>query len=582
MKIVPVSTVLSSKRLSEPVLNALIPNVDNYKVLLMQPRGYIEVNAGVRNHDRNLALRQFNRFLAHAKETEADLVVTPEYSMPWESLIDAIKTGNGPKEGKVWALGCESITYADLKKLKKLLSLSAEMLFEKLPSDPGRFVSPLAYVFLAPDVSGENAPRTVILVQFKTCPMGDKDHFEVDGLQKGTIIYQFGGTDRKIRLISLICSDIFEFKDEDAERIYKEALILHIQLNKNPRHELFQGCRSRLLGYDGDETEILCLNWAANIELQSDGVSIPWYNIAGSAWYLKSDDFDARDKTLCANHRRGLYYTRLQSHRAHALFFNYLPAVYLIAASKVAHFGVPGAGAPRRGPQLMKIFTWNALTDDWTEQAVAEDGFLDVVGDSGPGKQELLNIAARNPFEAERVLALSAGSIGRKEEWHDPQYMDSCIIGSAEIIRRITFAQDTNLEAQGFRTARLKRFGHLWDILSDAKQLPPALTDFKRGFSFGWSPVHSHQNAVSTKDKYATVIYMGEEANSDQIETVYTIAAELLHRGFSDPKDSHEARQRLVVWFRGHDDKIHIFGRYRFLGYTSTNDKSEYDIGRAE
>ena len=55
MKIVQVSDKLSVYGLKEPVLNALIPNEDNYNVLVMQPRGDIELNGGVRNRNRELA-----------------------------------------------------------------------------------------------------------------------------------------------------------------------------------------------------------------------------------------------------------------------------------------------------------------------------------------------------------------------------------------------------------------------------------------------------------------------------------------------------------------------------------------------
>jgi hypothetical protein len=41
-------------------------------------------------------------------------VITPEYAMPWETLAAAISKGVAPAEGKLWALGCESIKYSEL------------------------------------------------------------------------------------------------------------------------------------------------------------------------------------------------------------------------------------------------------------------------------------------------------------------------------------------------------------------------------------------------------------------------------------------------------------------------------------
>ncbi len=212
MQIKSVAEVLVSGGLGPPVLNALVPNESNYTVLLMQPDGDVETSAaGVKNRDRSLARRRFGRFLADGQQTGADLVITPEYSMPWETLVMAMKEGTIPAPGKLWALGCESIKYSDLEAVKQDLSQIAAVLYEPLQPDPARFVDPLAYVFVAPPRAGKGAARIVILVQFKTYPMGDNDHFEINGLQRGNLIYQFGETGQSVRLVSLICSDAFAF-----------------------------------------------------------------------------------------------------------------------------------------------------------------------------------------------------------------------------------------------------------------------------------------------------------------------------------------------------------------------------------
>lgn len=101
MNIIPVSEILELDGLDSPKLNILIPNEYNYKALLMQPHGHIEVGAaGVRNRDRALAKKQFSAFLNDAKQTQADLVVTPEYSMPWETLVETVKNDIVPAQGK--------------------------------------------------------------------------------------------------------------------------------------------------------------------------------------------------------------------------------------------------------------------------------------------------------------------------------------------------------------------------------------------------------------------------------------------------------------------------------------------------
>jgi hypothetical protein len=581
MQIKPVAEILAAEALGVPEINALVPNENNYTVLLMQPHGQIEASAtGVRNRDRVLAQRQFGSFLDDARRTVADLVITPEYAMPWETLVAAIKAGTVPVPGTLWALGCESIKYGELGELKKDLADFATVIFESLEPDPGRFIDPLAYIFVTPPIGGTGNAKTVILVQLKTSPMGDNDHFEINGLQLGTCIYQFGGIGQSLKLVSLICSDAFAFKDEHALAIYDRALVVHIQLTPKPRQVQYRQYRDRLLFYQGDATELICLNWARDVHEWSEGRAKPWQNIAGSAWYLRPAQFDARDATLTANHRRGLYYTWLEQLRAHALFFNYEPATYLLEATKVAHIAVPASISRRRGPQLTRTRIWNDATTSWVEQVAAEDGFSAVVGESGQANDEIKRVADNNPFEAERILALCAGKIETGDNWHDLRQLDSCVIDASEVINRITFCQDTNEQAVAFRVARLKRCSHLWDILTAENNLPPSLADLKDGFRLEWSIGFPHQNAVAvTTGKRATVIYMGEEASNAQIEAIAKRVAEFIHRRCINPDESRSARQRLAVWFR-ENQEVTLCDPHRYTQIDQTSENSEFDIGR--
>lgn len=579
MVIYPVSNILGPENLIVPTLNALVPNEVNYKVLLLQPKGEVEGSAeGVWNRNRDLSRNQYARYLEDARATQSDLVITPEYSMPWDVLTDAIKGGGGPTLGKLWVLGCESIKYSQLDSLKQSLGPYATVLYELLEVDPRRFLDPLVYVFMTAD--GNGRPRTVLLVQFKTHPMGDNDHFEINGLQRGTNIYQFGSNGQSVRLVSLICSDVFAFLDEHALEVYDRGLIVHIQLNPKPRQEIYRQYRDRLMRCEGYETELICLNWAENVHEWCGVVDKPWQNIAGSAWYLRPDKFDKRDEMLCHNHKRGLYYTWLKSLRSHALFFNYQPATYLIEATKVAHIGVPTAVSRRRGPLLTGTSVWDDVTAAWVEQGAADDGFSALAGESGRAEQELKRIAADNPIAAERVLALCAGEIGQAEDWHNVGKLDSCIIDASEIICRITFCQDTDEKATKFRVARLKRCGNLWNILKTNVQLPAALSDFMAGFRFEWSPHCPHQNALSHSGKRATVIYMGEESSIAHTEEIFKKAAEYLRRGISNPDDRHNAQQRLAVWYRDDDQQIQQYSPDRFIRFDDSGNTSELDIRR--
>jgi len=119
MQTVAVAEVLAAEGLAPPILSVLVPNEQNYSALLMQPQGDIEISgAGVRSRNRALADAQFGAFLRDARAADADLAVTPEYSMPWSALTAALQAAVIPSEGKLWALGCESIRYSELEQLE--------------------------------------------------------------------------------------------------------------------------------------------------------------------------------------------------------------------------------------------------------------------------------------------------------------------------------------------------------------------------------------------------------------------------------------------------------------------------------
>ena len=578
MEIKTVVEVLAAEGFAPPCIEALLPDVNNYSAMLMQPLGCIEADpTGVRNRDRALAEAQFGKFLDAARQTGAALAVTPEYATPWSALVRVLSEGKGPEAGKLWVLGCESIKYSQLQALKGELAELATVLFEPLQPDESRFVDPLAYVFRAK--RGEDE-KTAILVQFKTHPMGDKHHFEINSMQRGSRIYQFGGDGKHLRLVSLICSDVLDFDEAKATALYDRSLIIHIQLNPKPRQDLFRLYRDLLfLKFKEDQTELICLNWARNVILWDGGKAIEWKNNSASAWYLKSEDFDAGDATLCSNHKRGLYYTWLKKSYTNVLFFNYEPAVFNVIATKVAHIGVPAPASRRVGPKLVKTCFWDEGAGDWVEHAAVKDEFEGVVAEAGQARQQVEDLWKSNPFCVERVLALCAGEIEHSEDWHGVQYLDSCSIDGSEVIYRMTFCQDTDGSGGKFRKKRLKRCGNLWDILKHKSSLPEALKDFEGDFRLEWTAGSPHQNAVTDAGGRASVIYLGEESGEKEATEVASRIEEFLRRSLADREARRRSIQRVAVWYRD-EGKIVTLNPNRHTRFDQGGDTPAYDIGR--
>ena len=579
MQIFSVEDILADHGLAPAQLRALIPNRDNYTVLLCQPEANITADTdGVRNSDAELANEQFSAFLRTAVERDADLAITPEYSLPWKVLADAVEGGTIPTDGKLWVLGCESIKPDELSALADRLSGEVAFIYEECTGEQSRFLNPVVFLFQAQSTEGTSASQTVALIQFKTCAFGDNQNYEVDNLLLGTRLYRFGGTPTQLRLITLICSDAFAFTDAHAQTLYDRTLVIHIQLNQNPRQHQFRTYRAHLFQYDGHETELITLNWASDIRADIGEGPKCWNNIAGTGWYLRPNRFDTSDQGLQRNHRLGLYYTWLDPEKCHALFFSYEPATFLLTATKVAHIGVTASLSRRIGPRLKATLRWASGSRSWEETAQVDDGFLGIASAAGDAEEDLKALAQTHPLAVERLLALCDGSSIASEDWYSVTKLDSCRIDATEIIKRVTFCHDTKIEAGRFRQARLRACQRAARLLGQS--LPRSLSDFQVGYRFDWNEQYPHANAISTQERRATVIALDNRHNREDAENLRDTLAEYMRRKANSENDSLEAQQRLHVWYQD-DGRDILCDPYRFTHYDQTTSESPFDIGRA-
>ncbi len=580
MQIYSMTQLLSDAGFAAPDLNVLNPNHENYSALLFQPQGDIEGDTnGVRHANGTLATKQFSSFLEIAATEQVHLAVTPECSMPWQVLGDALEKKVVPAARSLWVLGCETITVEQLAAFKNRVSTFATVIYEPIAPQAGRFLDPVVYVFSSVASNDSSVAHILAVVQFKTSQMGDKHHYEINNLQTGTRIYCFGDGTSQLRLATIICSDALAFTDQHAADLYERTLLIHIQLNKWPRQAQYRMYRDKFLQFKGDESEILCLNWAKNVNDRTGGNCDCWKNISGSAWYLRPYDFDLDDATLTANHKKGLYYTWLGDLRCHALFFNYTPAIFSITATKVAHRRVIASLSHRRGPILNSTRVWDSNTSQWTVSASVDDGFAASAPDCGDACTDISSLASINPFCAERALALCAGAI-TGIDWHTVKKLDSCQIDKSEIVRRLTACQDSDASAVQFRTKRLKNAHRVATAL---KTNPPAaLTDIRSGFTFDWTPQSPHTNIISQAKKRATAIYLGDEHSMISVAEIYTKAVDHIGQAEKTSDDINEGRQRLAVWYRDNHGNDVQYQPNRYVEYDHSRTDSAVDIGREE
>ncbi|MDQ2735611.1 MAG: hypothetical protein M3Y55_11620 [Pseudomonadota bacterium] len=547
MEVVPVSKVLEEhlKRLTAPNLSALQADDSLYTLLCLQPAGRLRITDDSIGHsDAAASAEQVRDFFRLALDLKAkpDLVICPEYSVPWEVLLQLLEGGASPERGKLWVLGCESLPLQHLKVYRERLGERLIIIDEGEGAQPvttQRYRNPLVYLFRASsEVDG--AEHLVMLVQYKTVVSGDGSNTEARGMLPGTVVYMFGTPPTQVRLMTLICSDVFGLQDKDVVPYYDGLLLLHIQLNNNPRHALYKPYRTKLFGYGG-RTELVCLNWAADVVVVDahGGNVAEWHNIGGSAWYSHSPQVDFSDAKVSENHAHGLYYTR--SRAAHVLQLHYAPRAFLIEATKVFHHGVIAARTHLTGPRALGTYYWDEgekrwqLADEKAKQPA--DGFSQMLARVSHGTcdmTDLENVYAAGPVDVERTLAISSGEFGPKPEWYEATNIDSMQLCEQEIVRRLTVTLDP--EAADFRSRRMSSARVLCELRASNFSWPREVEFLKDGFSLTWSKAVPNRNVMARNGRYATVIYVGQVGDPKLVEKIDQRARQTLVGHVPEPE----------------------------------------------
>jgi hypothetical protein len=529
LEILPVGQKLHSVGLLHPELNALKADDTLYTVLALQPEGHICITEDEICHaNRGKAQLQMQAFFQGivGKEQQPDLVICPEYSVPWNVLLELLEEGVVPQAGKLWVLGCESLPLGRLDEYRARLGEGFVVIDDDespVQKTTQKYRNPLVYLFKTYPEDGQSE-RIVLLVQYKTETSGDRGNTEARGMLPGRYVYLWGRGPGEVRLLTLICSDAFGFKEDIISEHYDGLLLLHIQLNNSPRHVLYKQYRQTLFGYGG-RTELICLNWAENVVITdaTGAIKEKWGNIGGSAWYLLPTTFDSSDNRVSENHIHGIYYTRYEPIKVHALQFNYHPQAFLLEATKVYHHGIQKPKSTLSGPRAITTFVWLDKENVWYEPAKPEeqpsDGFealVNRVTNVTGNLDDLLAVYRTGPVLAERVLAISAGGLGPSTNWYEASRIDSMKLCQHEIVHRVTVAQDP--EGAEFRSTRLACARAIADLRKNGYAWPAEVEFLHNGFRFRWSQMLPHRNVEAADGTLATVIYAGLLGDPEQLE----------------------------------------------------------------
>jgi hypothetical protein len=521
----------------------------------------------------------YRAFLNDAVGRQAQLAITPEYSVPWALIREIVDCAPRPPHGSLWVLGCESITPAELDVLQREMDGNAGVRLIHENFDPQRraqtaFVDPLVFVFWAVDSAG--ADVLCLLVQFKTVVSRDPDHLELQSLYHGTCVYKFTAQAGDVSLLALICSDAFEFANALVDEHCTNLLLVHIQLNKRPGYMDYAAYRSRLFSVaSNNNVEVICLNWAANVLIE--GSAHPWNSIAGSAWYVAPRGVTPTDADVNQLHHDGLYYS-VVGERWHAFYLNYAPHSLLLKKQPVFATG-PQVLAPRVSPQVVARRVWDPQQGTWTP-VTADDGFSTFIQQYVPLPTTLLQLCEQDPLAVERALELLEGPDGQISDWYTLKELHALKVAEEESIRRVTVSQETDNGRHGvaFRRRRARCAQTAATIPGQALSWPTPVSDLAAGYRYRWAQDEPHSNVEPLEGgRPAAFVYLGEDPEEDRLANVYAKLSKArkiqaftasIQSGI-DPSDAVSlAQDRLCVVYKAN----HALRFYRPPGYASITD----------
>jgi hypothetical protein len=532
-----VDDVLVPRGLENPDLAVLQATHQSYRALLLQPSGPIFADtARIGPRDVASAELKSDALLALAAERGDQLVITPEYFLPIQSLRKSAQGAAFPAPGALWVLGCESMTPVQLQQFQADCSGFCDVIFEEDPTPQvqGSYFDPVAYCFVTYDI--DKIYKRVIILQFKTVPSRDEHGFENKQLRCGEAIYQFRGKDDLLGISAIICSDAFSLgEDPSAIRTLTDrATLIHIQLNPKPKHTDYRRYRNEVFRKTVALTDcdIICLNWAQDIVQYNDLINPPanWNNESGSAWYLPARRCSVNDGEVESNEAKGLYYT-WHSRKRHVLHFHYDEAVFALTVPKVLQDG-PGIQDNLIGPLLDSRFHWDAASTAWaicsTEPETGWTATISEDPDVAAAFQSLQG--TKNRLHIERAISLSCGLNSIKDQWHRVDNLDACRIGEDEVVGRTTLKLDRDAGAKAARHQRIRRATALTHILAN-EQLPLSIKDLAGGGAFlNWDPNSPNTNILKAGSRPALVAYLGEDPPAELVRDVGVAAFELLRR----------------------------------------------------
>lgn len=533
-------------------LEVLEKDSDNYTMLLFQHKGVFKASNSRFGNESDCSTK-FSAFIQLAREKNVSLALTPEYSCPWNSIIEVVgNSDHWPNSSKLWALCSESITPAKIKEFKDEYANDETLIYfdeEALNNGSGVLLDPMCYLFKA-HVNQEE--KLIVLIQFKTQHMGVwSSPLEREKYIPGKEIYVLRNSPHSIYLFTNICSEAEKFEitetlRDDFRWDEQPYLILSPQMNPKPTDDIFKTFRKSIIDYNNKD--VISLNWGGNTS--HSGQNEPLISLSKSSIIFKTTDikFDEDDeRRFIKNHEKGLYYLNRKSN-IHANYLNPYEEVFLITHQKTSAAGTSGSMVKRTGPEVQDVFQWNQGNKRFISIDKVDDGFTHFLNELS-----CTNSTLHDPqvsfIDKERLINLSCGKASSKKDdrrWYKLDKLESFFQDKNESVKRLTYIHDES--GKDTRIRYIETIDYLNDnIIPKSELFPTNLVALKGrcnevmfqdndGFNYNYNLV------TQDGEHRATVAYIGRNEHGTALKTLEQM------QGIFEKDD--QSRKRVVVWYK--------------------------------
>lgn len=374
IKYVSVQEILEEKEIKYPAFGVFNSRGNVIKIAQWQPLGELGFSTDKGFYCKSgKHIKKGLEFLKSAVEQNADLVITPEYSLPWEILEDILQEGTvALKNGKLLCLGMEGISFNALVDFCEKYDSKDNLcvIVDDLEDlNQKSFCSCIVYLFRSQN-------EIVCLIQLKTTAAADRwVELESGELTLGNTIYYFCDDRKANCLFAYICADAL---NQDINKVkeeinYQQCIIIHPQLNPAPLHESFCQMRRNFFDYSEHSIRMISANWSKDTELKDEGIAI---QESFSAFYdNETVDMDTLTKLLTRNKSKGIDLVKQNYisiwHMPNEEHF----VVYSIDEFRT-HF-LNRATSEHNEPISNAYFEYNETDEEWQSKSICERCSID-------------------------------------------------------------------------------------------------------------------------------------------------------------------------------------------------------------